>query len=161
MNEQKAYFAGGCFWGVEYYFSKAPGVLKTTVGFMGGEKPSPTYEEVSTQDTGYAETLEVVFDPAKTDYEAMARLFFEIHDPTQVNGQGPDIGSQYRSAIFFVSAEQKATAEKLIKLLEDKKLKVATILEPATIFYPAEEYHQKYYEKNGDTPYCHVRTKRF
>ena len=157
----KAYFAGGCFWGVEYYFQHAPGVISTTVGFMGGEKPGPTYEEVSTQDTGYAETIEVVFNSEKVSYEDLAKLFFEIHDPEQVNRQGPDIGSQYRSAIFYINEEQKETAEKLIQILKDRGLNVSTLLEPATTFYPAEEYHQKYYAKNGETPYCHVRTKRF
>lgn len=158
---KKAYFAGGCFWGVEYYFAKVPGVNSTTVGFMGGEKPSPTYEEVSTQDTGYAETIEVVYDDSKTNYEELAKLFFEIHDPEQLNRQGPDIGAQYRSAIFYVDNEQKEAAEKLIGILKDNGLAVVTLLEPATTFYPAEEYHQKYYEKSGGTPYCHVRTKRF
>lgn len=158
---EKAYFAGGCFWGVEYYFQNVAGVIKTTVGFMGDEKPSPTYEEVSAQDTGYAETIEVVFDPEKTTYEALARLFFEIHDPTQINRQGPDIGSQYRSAVFYTSSDQKETAEKLIRILKEKDFNIATILEEATVFYPAEEYHQKYYEKNGERPYCHIYTKRF
>ena len=160
MNN-KTYFAGGCFWGVEYYFQKIPGVISTTVGFMGGEKPLPTYEEVSTQDTGYAETIEVVFDPEKVNYEDLAKLFFEIHDPTELNRQGPDIGSQYRSAVFYSDDAQKEAAEKLIQLLRDKGLDVKTIVEPATTFYPAEEYHQRYYEKNGGTPYCHVRIKRF
>lgn len=161
MKEEKAYFAGGCFWGVEYYFAKVPGVISTSVGFMGGEKPSPTYEQVSTQNTGYAETIEVVFDSEKVSYEDLAKTFFEIHDPSQLNRQGPDIGSQYRSAIFYVDEDQKNTAERLIQILKDKGVDVVTLLEVATTFYPAEQYHQKYYEKNGGTPYCHVRTKRF
>lgn len=158
---QKAYFAGGCFWGVEYYFQQAPGVISTRVGYMGGTTENPTYEEVSHKNTGHAEAIEVVFDPEKTTYEDLAKLFFEIHDPTQVNRQGPDVGAQYRSAIFFVNEEQKKVAQTLIDVLKKKGLAVATQLELAKTFFVAEDYHQKYYSKGGGTPYCHVRKKVF
>jgi peptide methionine sulfoxide reductase msrA/msrB len=161
VKTEKAYFAGGCFWGVEYYFQKARGVLSTQVGYMGGHVKNPTYEEVCTGKTGHAETMEVVFDPSQTDYETLARLFFEIHDPTQVNRQGPDVGYQYRSAIFYVDDSQKEIAEKLIKILKDKGYKVATEVAKADTFWKAENYHQSYYQKNGHEPYCHGYTKRF
>jgi len=157
----RAVFAGGCFWGVEYFFQKAEGVISTRVGYAGGKKENPTYREVCTGGTGHAEAVEVVYDPSKTSFEKLARLFFEVHDPTQVNRQGPDVGEQYRSAIFYVTEEQKMTAEKLIMVLKDKGYKVSTLLEPAGEFWEAEDYHQKYYENNGRTPYCHVRVERF
>lgn len=156
-----AYFAGGCFWGVEYYFLKAKGVVSTRVGYMGGRTKNPTYEEVSTGTTGHAETMEVVYDSSKTSYEDMAKLFFEIHDPDQVNRQGPDVGPQYRSEIFYVNDEQKKIAEKLIKILKAKGYAVATKVEKAGIFYEAEKYHQSYYQKNGKLPYCHIYKKKF
>lgn len=158
---EKAYFAGGCFWGVEYYFQKAPGVLNTIVGFMGGTTKNPSYKEVSTGNSGHAEVLEVVFDPKRTTYETLARLFFEIHDPTQINRQGPDIGMQYRSVVFYTDQFQKQTAQKLIMLLELKGFKIATQLVPAGPFWKAEEYHQDYYARNGHEPYCHKWVKRF
>lgn len=158
---KRAIFAGGCFWGVEYYFQKAKGVLGTRVGYIGGTKENPTYKEVCYKNTGHAEALEVVYDPAQTDFETLARLFFEIHDPTQVNRQGPDIGDQYRSAVFYLDEEQKAVTEKLIGLLREKGYDVATQVVAATTFWPAEEYHQQYYEKKGSKPYCHAYTKRF
>jgi len=156
-----AYFAGGCFWGTEYHFQKAAGVISTRVGYTGGHKKNPTYEEVCSGNTGHYEAVEVVFDPSKTSYEKLAKLFFEIHDPTQTGGQGPDIGEQYQSVVFYANEEQKKTAEKLIKILKDKGYKVATQLIPATTFWKAEDYHQDYYEKNGKQPYCHVYRKRF
>jgi len=158
---QKAYFAGGCFWGVEYYFQNLPGVISTKVGYMGGFKEDPTYAEVSAQKTGHAETLEVNFDSSLVNYEELTKLFFEIHDPTELNRQGPDIGEQYRSAVFYVNEEQKAIAEKLIALLKEKGYAVVTKLERAGAFWEAEDYHQKYYAKNGHEPYCHIRQKRF
>lgn len=160
-QKQKAYFAAGCFWGVEFYFQKEEGVLSTNVGYMGGSKENPTYQEVCYQNTGHAETVEVVFDPAKTSYEKLARLFFEIHDPTQVDRQGPDVGEQYRSAIFFTSDKQKKTAERLIKILKQKGYAVATELSRAGTFWQGEKYHQDYYMKNHKTPYCHFFQKRF
>ena len=158
---EKAYFAGGCFWGVEYYFQDADGVISTTVGYMGGDKEDPTYQQVSSHATGHAEAIEVVYDPSKTTYEKMAKLFFEIHDPTQLNRQGPDIGNQYRSAVFYVDDMQKQVAEKLIGILKDKGYKVVTQVVKAGPFYPAEDYHQDYYEKKHGTPYCHVYEKKF
>lgn len=158
---EHAIFAGGCFWGVEYYLRRAPGVTGTRVGYAGGKKANPTYEEVCRGNTGHAEAVEVVFDRTKTSYEQLARLFFEIHDPTQKNGQGPDIGLQYRSAVFYLSDEQKAIAEKLIQLLKEKGYPVATQVKPAGIFWPAEAYHQNYYDLKGGVPYCHGFMKRF
>jgi peptide methionine sulfoxide reductase msrA/msrB len=157
----KAYFAGGCFWGVDYYLKSAPGVISVTAGYMGGTTKNPTYKQVCSGTTGHAETVEVVFDPNKTTYEDLAKLFLEIHDPTQKNRQGPDVGNQYRSAIFYVDQQQKQIAEQLIERLKKKGLKVVTSVEPAKEFWPAEDYHQDYYGKTGGTPYCHIRTKRF
>jgi len=156
-----AIFAGGCFWGVQHFFDKAPGVLKSEVGYTGGTKANPTYKEVCAHTTGHVEAIKVTYDPQKTSYEAMAKLFFEIHDPTQTNGQGPDLGPQYLSEVFYADENQKATAEKLIGLLKQKGYKVVTRVRPAVTFWPAEEYHQEYYEKTGGTPYCHMYTKRF
>lgn len=157
----RAIFAGGCFWGVEYFLQKADGVLSVTSGYIGGKTENPTYKEVCTKATGHAEAVEVVFDPAKTDYETVAKLFFEIHDPTQVDRQGPDKGPQYRSEIFYLDDTQKQTAEKLIGLLEQKGLDVATNVTRATTFWPAEDYHQDYYDNKGSLPYCHGYVKRF
>jgi peptide methionine sulfoxide reductase msrA/msrB len=161
IKTERAIFASGCFWGVEYQLQKMDGVIFTKVGYTGGFVPNPTYKQVCTGSTGHAEAVEVVFDPAKVSYEELTRLFFETHDPTQVDGQGPDIGTQYRTEIFYFSDEQKATAEKLIIILEKKGLDVVTELSPATTFYDGEEYHQDYYQKSGGTPYCHLYTKRF
>lgn len=158
---KKAYFAGGCFWGVEYYFQKLDGVIETKVGYMGGHTEHPTYEEVCEKNTGHAETMEVTYDDSKVSYESLAKLFFEIHDPTQKNRQGPDVGDQYRSAVFYTDSAQKATAEKLVSLLKQKGFDVVTEVTKAGPFWEAEGYHQKYYAKNGHEPYCHVRTKRF
>lgn len=160
-NQQKAYFAAGCFWGVEYYFKKLAGVISTTVGYMGGETESPTYEQVSSHTTKHAETIEVTYDTEKVSFENLAKYFFEIHDPTQLNRQGPDIGEQYRSTIFYNNQTEKEISEKLINILKEKGYNVVTTLEPAKTFWPAEEYHQEYYEKNGHTPYCHIYTKKF
>lgn len=160
-QSNKAIFAGGCFWGVEYYFQKAKGVLSTQVGYTGGTKANPTYQEVCRHLTGHYEAIEVTFDPSLTSFEELARLFFEIHDPTQANGQGNDIGEQYLSAVFYNDEDQKATTIKLIELLTKKGFKIATQLKAATTFWPAEDYHQQYYEKGGGTPYCHSRVARF
>ncbi len=161
VNGVRAIFASGCFWGTEFYFQKEPGVVSTRAGYIGGHKENPTYREVCSGSTGHAEAIEVVFDPEKTDYETLARLFFETHDPTHVNRQGPDVGEQYRSVVFVLDDDQRAIANRLIGLLKDKGIAVATEVEPAGVFWPAEDYHQKYYENTGGTPYCHFYTKRF
>ena len=163
MTDQTAtaLFASGCFWGTEYFLKQVNGVLSTRVGYTGGHKEEPTYREVCTGATGHAETTEVVYDPEKTDYETLARIFFETHDPTQVNRQGPDIGTQYRSAIFYLDDEQEAIARKLVGELEAKGLKVATEITPASRFWPAEDYHQDYYNTTGGVPYCHGYRKLF
>lgn len=158
---QRAIFAGGCFWGVEYYFQKAEGVISTQVGYIGGHKQNPTYEEVCRGGTGHIEAVEVTFDPLAISYEELARLFFEIHDPTQIDRQGPDIGEQYRSAIFYLDEEQKLIAERLIRILQDNGYKIATEIQKAGQFWEAEPYHQDYYLNNGKQPYCHTYTKRF
>jgi peptide methionine sulfoxide reductase msrA/msrB len=156
-----AVFAGGCFWGVEYYLQKSPGVISVTSGYIGGHVKNPSYKEVSTGNTGHAEAVKIIYDPEKTSYETLLKLFMEIHDPTQVDGQGPDLGNQYRSGIFYLNNEQKLIADKNIKILKDKGLKVVTEVTPATEFYTAEKYHQDYYANNGKLPYCHAYTKRF
>ena len=161
VQTKKAYFAGGCFWGTEYLFQNAEGVISSRVGYIGGRKQDPTYREVCGGSTGHTEAIEVVYDPAETTYEKLARLFFEIHDPTQVNRQGPDIGEQYRSAIFYLDKEQKQTAEKLIRILGEKGYEIATELTPASTFWEAEEYHQDYYRNRGGSPYCHTRKEIF
>jgi len=158
---QKAYFAGGCFWGTEHYLKDAKGVTDVKVGYMGGRTKNPTYRQVCNGNTGHIEANEVTFDPSKTTYEEVAKLFFEIHDPAQVNRQGPDVGEQYKSVVFYADAEQKQTAEKLIGILKSKRIQVATELLPATEFWVAEDYHQDYYAKTGREPYCHHRVKRF
>jgi len=160
-NMETAYFASGCFWGTEYHFMKAKGVKETTVGYMGGRTQNPTYKEVCTGETGHAETTEVVFDNTETSYEDMLKLYFETHDFTQVGGQGPDIGDQYRSVIFYTSEAQKQLAEKYIAILTNKGYKVATILEKAPQFWSAEDYHQEYYDKKNGSPYCHIYRKIF
>lgn len=156
-----AVFAGGCFWGVEYYMKRIPGVISTEVGYTGGRKENPTYKEVCAGNTGHYEAIEVVFDPSKTTYETVARMFFETHDPTQWNHQGPDVGEQYRSAVFYRSDEQKKVAERLITELKSKGFKVVTELKPAAVFWKAEDYHQDYYDHKGSLPYCHGYVKRF
>jgi peptide methionine sulfoxide reductase msrA/msrB len=160
-QELRAIFAGGCFWGTEYFFQRFKGVTSTRVGYVGGHKETPTYEEVCYKDTGHAEAVEVLYDPEITSYEELVKLFFEIHDPTQVNQQGPDIGEQYRSEIFYLDDEQKDVVERLINILKDRGYKVATKVSEAKKFWKAEDYHQDYYNKTGNTPYCHRHTKRF
>ena len=161
MKPERALFAGGCFWGVEYYFKRAPGVLSTTVGYVGGHKDNPTYHEVCSDRTGHAEAVEVLYDPEATTYEDLVKLFLEIHDPTQVNQQGPDVGPQYRSEIFYLDDDQRAIAESIIQILKDKGYRVATRVTKATTFWKAEEYHQDYYGRTAGTPYCHAYTRRF
>lgn len=160
-QEAKAYFAGGCFWGVEYYMEQIDGVIEVSSGFMGGHVKNPGYYDVIRGKTGHLETVEVTYDPSKVTFESLAKTFFEIHDPTQADGQGPDIGSQYLSAVFVNSDQERQVVKKLIGLLEKKGLKVATKVLDAATFYKAEAYHQDYYERKGSTPYCHRRVKRF
>lgn len=161
MKEAKAYFAAGCFWGVEYYFQKESGVKSVVSGYMGGHIPNPSYEVVSSGNSGHLEVIEVVFDENIVDYETLAKLFFEIHDFTQTNGQGPDIGTQYLSAIFYCDENQKNIAQSLIVELEKKGYKVATNLYPEVTFYKAEDYHQNYYNRHNKMPYCHSYKKIF
>jgi len=156
-----AIFAGGCFWGVEYYLQKEPGILSVTSGYTGGHVKNPSCKEVCTGKTGHAEAVKITYDPRKTSYEKLLRLFMEIHDPTQIGGQGPDIGDQYRSEIFYLNDSQKAIAENNISILKAKGYKVATKVTKASEFYDAEKYHQDYYFNNGKLPYCHGYTKRF
>lgn len=158
---QSAIFAGGCFWGVEHYFEIEPGVLSVTSGYAGGKGARPSYKDVSSGSSGHAEVVEVLYDSKTTNFEKLARLFFEIHDPTQKDRQGPDVGTQYRSAVFYQDAEQRKTAERLVALLKGKGLAVVTELAPAATFWPAEDYHQDYYARTGGEPYCHSRVKRF
>ena len=150
-----AYFAGGCFWGVEYLMQQQDGVVSVVSGYMGGSTENPTYQEVCTKSTGHLEVVEVNFHPEEVSFEILAKLFFEIHDPTQADGQGPDIGSQYASAIFFQNDEEKQIAERLINILEAKGYNIVTQLLPVCAFWEAEDYHQDYYQKNGHQPYCH------
>ncbi len=157
MNKSTAIFAAGCFWGVQYYFDQVPGVLQTEVGYIGGHVDKPSYEQVCTHTTGHAEGVKIVFDPDKVSYETLLKHFFRIHDPTQLNRQGPDVGDNYRSAIFYQNDEQKSEAQKIIEQLNKEKYKgrVVTTLEPNSTFWPAEEYHQKFTEKTGGGA-CHV-----
>jgi peptide methionine sulfoxide reductase msrA/msrB len=158
---ERALFAGGCFWGLEHLLQVIPGIIKTSVGYTGGNTVAPTYEEVCSGQTLHAETVELIFDPKQTTYETLARHFFEIHDPTQKNQQGPDIGNQYRSAIFYLTEQQKLTAMKLIEELRQRGYPIATEVTAASPFYRAEEYHQHYYSKANTAPYCHSHTARF
>lgn len=156
-----AYFAGGCFWGVEHYLEQLDGVQSVESGYMGGHLASPTYADVSSQTSGHLETVIVRFDPGVVPYEAVAKRFFEIHDPTQADGQGPDLGPEYLSAIFYTSPAQKTAVEGLIAQLKTRGYDVVTELRPAETFWPAEEFHQDYYARTGKTPYCHARVRRF
>lgn len=160
-DPETAYFAGGCFWGVEHLMQKQEGVISVESGYMGGHVESPSYEQVCAKNTGHAEVVKVTYDPDKVSYLTLAKLFFEIHDPTQEGGQGPDIGDQYRSEVFYTDLRQKATAERLVKMLRQKGYEVVTEVTPASTFWKAEDYHQDYYEHKGTQPYCHGYTKRF
>ncbi|MBN7798525.1 bifunctional methionine sulfoxide reductase B/A protein [Parahaliea mediterranea] len=157
----KAYFAGGCFWGVEHLMRQQPGVVDVVSGYMGGHMDNPTYQEVCARTTGHLEAVEVTYKPDEVGYETLARLFFEIHDPTQADGQGPDLGEQYLSAVFVGSDDERKIIEQLIAQLREKGLEVVTRVLPVVRFWKAEEYHQRYYERTGKEPYCHVYTPRF
>lgn len=153
---EKAIFAAGCFWGVQYYFDQVPGVVKTTAGYTGGTTENPSYEEVCSHTTGHAEAVLVEFDPQKVSYETLVKQFFRMHDPTQLNRQGPDIGDNYRSAIFYLSDEQKNTAGRVEQEVQATYPKqIVTEIAPAGPFYEAEDYHQKYTERTG-RGMCHV-----
>jgi peptide-methionine (S)-S-oxide reductase len=155
MNTQTAAFAAGCFWGVESAFRQVPGVLEVVSGYTGGQTEHPTYRQVCSHTTGHAEAVEVTFDPARVTYDELLNLFWQIHDPTQLNRQGPDVGDQYRSAIFTHGSEQElvAIASRDREQAKQRRPIVTQIL-PAARFWPAEEYHQRYFEKNGGA--CHI-----
>jgi peptide-methionine (S)-S-oxide reductase len=154
---EKATFGAGCFWGVEQFFREVPGVIEAVSGYSGGTVDNPSYKQVCTDRTGHAEVVEVTFDPARISYGRLVDLFFKMHDPTQLNRQGPDVGTQYRSAIFTHSAEQERVAkEELAKAAASGRYRrpVVTSIEPAGRFWPAEDYHQRYFEKHGGS--CHI-----
>ena len=156
MSTELATFAAGCFWGVEEIFRTQAGVLKTRVGYIGGKRENPTYEQVCTGVTGHAEAVELTFDPAQISYQQLTNLFFRLHDPSQLNRQGPDIGTQYRSAVFYHSPEQKQIAEnEKLNWQKGMAKQAVTEITQAPIFYPAEDYHQQYFYKRGIAPSCH------
>jgi methionine-S-sulfoxide reductase len=158
MKREEAIFGAGCFWGVQYYFDQVPGVIETEVGYSGGHTDNPSYEQVLPHTTGHAEATKVVFDPSKVTYETLLKQFFRMHDPTQLNHQGPDVGDNYRSAIFYKDEAQKQAAQKIIdKLNASGKYKkpIVTTLEKFTKFWPAEDYHQKFSQRTG-RGVCHI-----
>ena len=161
MVTEEAMVAGGCFWGVQALMDALHGVLSTEVGFAGGDTDYPSYEQVCQHATGHLEVLRIVYDPKKISYESIIKYFFEIHDPAQSDGQGPDRGDQYRSAIFYYDDVQLSIAKRLIAYLSDQGMSVVTQTLPACVFWPAELSHQHYYQKNQQQPYCHRHTKRF
>ena len=161
LDSEEIILAAGCFWGVEYYMQKFPGVLKTEVGYIGGTKDNPTYKEVCNKATGHLEAVRVIFDPKVVNTEQIIKHFFEIHDQSQTNGQGPDLGPQYLSAIFYYTKEQQNTAKKVIELLKSNGYEVATSIREMSTFWKAENYHQSYYTVNDNSPYCHIWTKKF
>lgn len=153
---EQAIFAAGCFWGVQYYFDQIPGVTQTLVGYTGGKTENPTYEQVCTHTTGHAEAVWLEYDVKKVSYETLVRHFFRMHDPTQLNRQGPDVGDNYRSAIFYLTDDQEEVAERVLKNAQkDYKEPIVTEITLAGPFYRAEEYHQKYAEKTG-RGMCHI-----
>jgi peptide-methionine (S)-S-oxide reductase len=157
---EKATFGAGCFWGVESFFREVPGVIDAISGYAGGHAVNPTYRQVCSGATNHAEVVEVTFDPAKVGYGKLVDLFFKMHDPTQLNRQGPDFGTQYRSAIFTHSPEQARIAQERLEAAKASgryKRPIVTAIEPAQTFWPAEDYHQRYFEKNGGS--CHVSFK--
>ena len=156
-----AIYAGGCFWGIQHFFDECPGVVETEVGYAGGLLENPNYQQVCAGNSGHFEVVKVEFDPDVISYKNLTKYFFEIHDPTQANGQGNDIGEQYLSAIFYQNDEQKNQAIDLINELKNRGFDVVTELIPAMKFWPAEEHHQSYYAKNGETPQCHKKVERF
>jgi len=156
---EQAIFAAGCFWGVQYYFDQVPGVVATTAGYTGGTTEDPTYEEVCSHTTGHAEAVQVEFDTSQISFEALCKHFFRLHDPTQLDRQGPDVGDQYRSALYYFSDEQKAIAEAVMQEVQkDYKDPIVTEIGQAEPFYEAEDYHQKFTERTG-RGMCHVPYK--
>lgn len=157
MTRETAIFAGGCFWGVQYYFDQVPGVIETEVGYIGGHVDQPTYEQVCTHTTGHAEATKIIFDPDKVSFETLLKQFFYMHDPTQLDRQGPDVGDNYRSAIFYQNDGQKAQAQQVIDELNQNKFngKIVTTLEPNSAWWSAEDYHQKFAQRTGQG-ICHV-----
>lgn len=156
---EKATFGAGCFWGVEYQYAKIPGVHSAVSGYAGGRTDNPTYEDICEKRTGHAEVIEVAFDPTKVAYRTLVEYFFKMHDPTQVDRQGPDVGDQYRSVIFTHSPEQRKVADEVkagLTLAKVYRQPIATQVEPAPRFWRAEEYHQRYYQLRGKKPYCHL-----
>jgi len=154
---ETAIFAGGCFWCTEAFFTDLKGVDKVVSGYIGGTTKNPTYKEVCSGTTGHAEAIKIIYNPDEIAYEDLLEIFFATHDPTTLNRQGADIGTQYRSEVFYTTPEQKTKAENFIKLLEDQKIfdkKIVTKVSEATEFYPAEDYHQDYYALNPNQPYC-------
>lgn len=150
MKTEKAMFGAGCFWGVQYYFDQVPGVISSSVGYSGGHTENPSYEDVCTRTTGHAEVVELEFDPAKVSYKTLLQHFFRLHDPTQLNRQGPDVGDNYRSVIFYYDDNQKAQAETEKEKAQKKfDKRVVTEISPSKEFYPAEDYHQKFTERTG------------
>jgi peptide-methionine (S)-S-oxide reductase len=153
----QATFGAGCFWGVEYVFNRVAGVSDVKVGYAGGHTENPTYEQVCSHTTGHAEVAQVTFDPDRVSYQQLLEVFWALHDPTQVDRQGPDIGDQYRSVVFTHDEDQTlAATESKAKAQTRFDRPIATQIEPLDVFYPAEDYHQAYYAKNGHEPYCHV-----
>ncbi len=154
---ETAIFAGGCFWCTEAFFTDLKGVEKVVSGYIGGKTENPTYKEVCSGYSGHAEAIKITYNPDEVAYEDLLQIFFETHDPTTLNRQGADVGTQYRSEIFYTTEAQKAAAENFISLLTDQKIfdnKIVTKISAATTFYPAEDYHQDYYAQNSDQPYC-------
>ena len=160
-EESVAYFAGGCFWGVEHFMEQLDGVKSVESGYMGGHVDNPSYEQVASQTSGHVETVRVRYDPTRVRYEQLAKRFFEIHDPTQANGQGPDIGPEYLSVVFYRDEDEKRATEELIAQLVKRGYDVVTELRPASRFWEAEAFHQDYYERKGSKPYCHALVRRF
>lgn len=154
-------FACGCFWGTQHQYNRQKGVARTLVGYTGGEEAFPSYADVRDHKTHHVEAVIVEYDPQIVSYESLCKLFFEIHDPAQTDGVGPDLGPQYRSCLFYRNEEQRQTAERVVQMLRDMGDEVNTLLLPEEPFYIGEEYHQRYYEKTGGEPYCHIRVRKF
>jgi peptide-methionine (S)-S-oxide reductase len=157
VSSETATFGAGCFWGVEWVFMQVPGVLGAVSGYAGGRTVDPTYQEVCSHTTGHAEVVQVTYDPDRVSFEQLLEVFWAMHDPTQLDRQGPDIGDQYRSIVLTNSEEQRRAAEASKARAQQRFSRpIATQVEPLEVFYPAEAYHQQYYAKNGHEPYCHV-----